>query len=316
MTLLDASEKILREAGCALDVQGLTKRIIDAGLWTPVTKTPSASVASAIYVDIKKGGKRFVKMGKGMFGLAGMSTRKNEPPSLFEYAEAQTHRPDSSRKDGDSGYVYILTNSSLKGMVKIGKTRRPVNTRSKELYNTAIPTEFVEFASLKTSKYAQVEELVHRILTKLTRKRVSEKREFYKIKPQEALEILTDVSGVLDPSDRWFHVPGQEVVVKPIRRGKQRKVAALQSTPRATPGVKGTTGMTWSGKTQLAKLIARRGGNEGAYGGILQYFVEEGAKARKQCRPGSKWRKALEDAGVRFDADSFVVDWEHAKNPL
>ena len=107
-----------------------------------------------------------------------------------------------------AGYVYILTNPSLKGMVKIGKTRRPVNTRSKELYNTAIPTEFVEFASLKTSKYAQVEELVHRILTKLTRKRVSEKREFYKIKPQEALEILTDVSDVLDPGDRsnLFHL--------------------------------------------------------------------------------------------------------------
>lgn len=72
----------------------------------------------------------------------------------------------------------------------------------------------------------------------------------------------------------------------------------------------------WKGKTQLAKLIARRGGNEGAAGGILQFFAEIGSKVRKPCRPGTKWRKPLEDAGVRFDADGFVVDWEHAKNPL
>jgi len=35
---------------------------------------------------------------------------------------------------GKPGYVYILTNPSFrKDWVKIGKTARPVNTRSKEL---------------------------------------------------------------------------------------------------------------------------------------------------------------------------------------
>jgi hypothetical protein len=73
---------------------------------------------------------------------------------------------------------------------------------------------------------------------------------------------------------------------------------------------------SWKGKTQLAKLIARRGGNEGAFGGILQFFAEVGSKVRKPCRPGTKWRKPLEEAGVKFDHTDFVVDWEHAKNPL
>ena len=31
-------------------------------------------------------------------------------------------------------------------------------------------------------------------------------------------------------------------------------------------------GEHWNGRTQLARLIARRGGNEGAFGGILHYF--------------------------------------------
>ena len=73
---------------------------------------------------------------------------------------------------------------------------------------------------------------------------------------------------------------------------------------------------SWNGKTQLAKLIARRGGNEGAFGGILQYFAEEGSKVRKPCHHNSKWRKPLEDAGVTFDKNDYVKDWQSAKNPL
>ena len=42
---------------------------------------------------------------------------------------------------------------------------------------------------------------------------------------------------------------------------------------------------SWKGKTQLAKLIAQRGGNVGAYGGILQYFAESGESAQAlSCR--------------------------------
>ena len=72
----------------------------------------------------------------------------------------------------------------------------------------------------------------------------------------------------------------------------------------------------WKGKTQLAKLIAKRGGNIGAYGGILQYFAEVGAKVRKPCPTNSKWRKPLEDAGIQFDDDGYVTNWACAKNPL
>ena len=59
-----------------------------------------------------------------------------------------------------------------------------------------------------------------------------------------------------------------------------------------------------------------RGETEGAFGGILQFFAEEGVKWRKPCHSNSKWRKPLEDAGVKFDKDDFVTDWQHTKNPL
>ena len=51
----------------------------------------------------------------------------------------------------ESGYVYILTNPSFReGWVKIGKSSRPGNVRSKELDNTAVPLPFEIFATMKT----------------------------------------------------------------------------------------------------------------------------------------------------------------------
>ena len=67
----------------------------------------------------------------------------------------------------------------------------------------------------------------------------------------------------------------------------------------------------WDGKTQLAKLIARRGGNEGAFGGILHFFSR-----KRPCVKQSKWRNLLESVGLKFDEHNFVVDWSAAKNPL
>lgn len=70
-------------------------------------------------------------------------------------------------------------------------------------------------------------------------------------------------------------------------------------------------GERWDGRTQLAKLIARRGGNEGAFGGILHFFSR-----RRPCVKSSKWRKLLVAAGIRFDERDYVIDWAVAKNPF
>lgn len=40
------------------------------------------------------------------------------------------------------GYVYILSNPSMPGIIKIGKTTRHVDVRANELYQTGVPTPF------------------------------------------------------------------------------------------------------------------------------------------------------------------------------
>ena len=77
----------------------------------------------------------------------------------------------------EPGYVYILTNPSFReDWVKIGKSSRPVDVRSKELDNTAVPLPFEIFATMKTAKYNEVEKLVHKTIDRLTDLRIRQNR--------------------------------------------------------------------------------------------------------------------------------------------
>lgn len=99
----------------------------------------------------------------------------------------------------EAGYVYILTNPSFKeDWVKIGKSSRPVDIRSKELDNTAVPLPFDIYATLKTVKYEQVEKLIHKTIDRLTDLRIRQNREFFNVPPAKALDILRDISTTLD----------------------------------------------------------------------------------------------------------------------
>ena len=87
----------------------------------------------------------------------------------------------------EPGYVYILTNPSFReDWVKIGKSSRPVDVRSKELDNAAVPLPFEIFATMKTTKYNEVEKLVHKTIDRLTDLRVCQNREFFNVVPQIA----------------------------------------------------------------------------------------------------------------------------------
>ena len=102
----------------------------------------------------------------------------------------------------EPGYVYILTNPSFReDWVKIGKSSRPVDVRSKELDNTAVPLPFEIFATMETAKYNEAEKLVHRYIERFTNLRIRNNREFFNVKPEEALNIFSDVAMLLDDAE-------------------------------------------------------------------------------------------------------------------
>lgn len=105
-------------------------------------------------------------------------------------------------KSTNEGYVYILTNPSFReDWVKIGKSARPVDIRSKELDNTAVPLPFDIFATLKTRKYHEVERIVHKTIDRLTDLRIRQNREFFNVAPQVALDIFRDIASAIDDAE-------------------------------------------------------------------------------------------------------------------
>ena len=119
---------------------------------------------------------------------------------------------------GEPGYVYILTNPSFReDWVKIGKSSRPVDVRSKELDNTAVPLPFEIYATMKTSKYNEVEKMVHKMIDRLTDLRIRQNREFFNVPPQVALDILRDIANAIDDAVVTLYRDNQ-----PIQEGDEK----------------------------------------------------------------------------------------------
>ena len=121
----------------------------------------------------------------------------------------------------EAGYVYILTNPSFKDdWVKIGKSSRPVDIRSKELDNTAVPLPFEIYATVKTVKYELLEKNLHKTIDRLSDIRIRQNREFFNIAPAEALELMKDIANLIDDAEIKVYRNG-----KPCKdcQGKEEK---------------------------------------------------------------------------------------------
>ena len=122
----------------------------------------------------------------------------------------------------DSGYVYILTNPSFReDWVKIGKSYRPVDVRSKELDNTAVPLPFEIYATLKTSKFDKVEKQIHKQIDRLTDLRIRQNREFFNIAPSVALDVMRDIADLLEDAELAVYVDGKPVISKSKEEDKK-----------------------------------------------------------------------------------------------
>ena len=138
----------------------------------------------------------------------------------------------------NKGYVYILTNPSFcEDWVKIGKSSRPVDVRSKELDNTAVPLPFEIYATLKTSKFDRVEKQIHKQIDRLTDLRIRQNREFFNIAPSVALDIMRDIADLLDDSELAVYVDGKPVISnskaedKKIEADSKEKERKVQKPP-------------------------------------------------------------------------------------
>ena len=88
------------------------------------------------------------------------------------------------------GIVYLLTNTYMPGLVKIGMTtKKEIDQSMRELYTTGVPAPFeCQFAcQVKKSDCAKIEKALH---TAFSPSRVNPNREFFRIQVEQAKAIL------------------------------------------------------------------------------------------------------------------------------
>jgi hypothetical protein len=85
------------------------------------------------------------------------------------------------------GYVYVLSNPAMPGLVKIGSTQGDPELRAKLICTTGVPASFcVEFKG-RVSNAAALERRVHNYLSDC---RYSSRREFFKASADTAVFAL------------------------------------------------------------------------------------------------------------------------------
>lgn len=219
----------------------------------------------------------------------------------------------------EQGYVYILTNPSFReDWVKIGKSSRPVDIRSKELDNTAVPLPFDIYATLRTKKFEIVEKKIHKQIDRLTDLRIRRNREFFNVPPKVALDIMKDEAEVLD--DAVIEIYKDNKVVETISYVAEAPHAPeeffyISCTTRYCNGVATFNKETQELMLKAGSIIAR---------GAADSYV--GKERREQmiadhCEPCAEGFRLLHDllfsspsGGAAFVFGRAVNGWSEWKN--
>lgn len=99
----------------------------------------------------------------------------------------------------DVGHLYVLANSAMPGLVKIGKTTRSPSERAAELSGvTGLPTPFIVVYEQLFKNCSEAEVFVHTYLASRGH-RVSDSREFFNAPVNHVVRAIASAPGAIDP---------------------------------------------------------------------------------------------------------------------
>jgi hypothetical protein len=120
------------------------------------------------------------------------------------------------------GFVYVMSNQAMPGVVKVGRTSQLAEDRAKKLHTTGVPVSFdVDFRAL-TSLSVEVERRAHELLGPY---RVASNREFFRTTPEIAIRDIRrakmEVTGITAWTNQSPHrLRRGDRVALPLRSGQ------------------------------------------------------------------------------------------------
>jgi restriction system protein len=124
MSVRDAAEQVLRDAGSPLRAREITERILARKLWEPQGKTPAATVSARLYTEINKLGdkSRFVLTAPQTFGLRELGAKP--APRVHSTRGKRAAKP----KAPVAKTIYSFTDAAEKVLETCGD-KRPMHYR-------------------------------------------------------------------------------------------------------------------------------------------------------------------------------------------
>jgi hypothetical protein len=115
----------------------------------------------------------------------------NDGWETITYYTARSKKPIPGEGEGKD-IIYIMSNPTIPGLLKIGFTSKPVEDRCKELSRaTGVPVSFkIEYIFRVHGRGEEMEREIHRYLE---HKRNSSRREFFDVTLDEAIDAIKKI---------------------------------------------------------------------------------------------------------------------------
>lgn len=115
---------------------------------------------------------------------------KSQLASIDKRLDSIAYRESHSK----AGWLYVITSPSLPGLVKLGCTRR-LNPalRVRELSSSSLPEPYHAHCFVFSDDCFELENNIHKYFDK---ERVNPDREFFRIEPKEAIDVLREIFNV------------------------------------------------------------------------------------------------------------------------
>jgi len=211
-----------------------------------------------------------------------------------------------------AGYIYVLINPSLNGIVKIGKTQNNPDERAKELSSaTGVPTPFFVAYSSYFNDCNAAEIFTH---TRLENNRLAQNKEFFRVSVQQAIDAVREAEntlGVIPEHDNKIGIETKEISTKPLAPWK----TVFHSANAHKYGI-GDTLQDKSEALQLYVKATKLGASSAFWIIGNMYFTGEGCnqdyqKARAAYLEGTKAGNDLCWAGLAhiFGYENHFDNW-------
>lgn len=137
----------------------------------------------------------------------------------------------------DYGIIYVLSNPCMKGIVKIGKTKRnEYQKRMRDLYygQSGVPKNFVCERAYKVPLHL-LDETEKRLHSHFVKKRVNPRREFFRVKPTDVDQLIDFMNlGGLAVED--IAIKGElNSVIDKVTKADEKKSASEEPATSPTP---------------------------------------------------------------------------------